>query len=158
MREGSCTTRSSSEVSTGCASETFCRALVLLIVVGEDEEATIAFDNAPSHQGAEDWLTLPPTHHIKRLPPYSPFLNPIENVFSVLKSHVKQHMTAQQERMDDRVSAARAGMSLESWRRGILLDGIEMAMQSVTGNQVAAQYRHSNTFLPACAAKEDIQA
>ena len=40
---------------------------------------------------------------------------------------------------------------LGGWRRRILLDGISIAMQSVTGDQVAAQYRHSNTFLPECA-------
>ena len=130
----------------------------LSAIIGEDEEVTVLFDNAPSHQGVENAVALPPSHHIKRLPPYSPFLSPIENVFSVLKAHVKQHMAAQQQSVDDRVSAARAAMSLESWRRCILLDGILMALRSVTGDQVAAQYRHSNTFLPACAAKDDITA
>ena len=130
----------------------------LSAVIGEDEEVTVLFDNAPSHLGVENAVTLPRLHHVKRLPPYSPFLNPIENVFSVLKAHVKQHMAAQQDRVDDRVSAARAGMSLEGWRRRILRDGIEMALQSVTSDQEAAQYRHANTFLPACAAKEDIHA
>ena len=128
----------------------------LSTVIGEDEEVTILFDNAPSHQGVEDAVILPRTHQLQRLPPYSPFLNPIENVFSVLKAHVKQHMAAHQPVLDDRVSAAREGMSLEAWRRQILFNGISMALQSVTGDQVTAQYRHSNTFLPACAAKENI--
>ena len=46
--------------------------------------------------------------------------------------------------------------TLGGWRRCILLDGISIAIQSVTGDQVAAQYRHSNTFLPECATKSDI--
>ena len=41
-------------------------------------------------------------------------------------------------------------------RRRILLGGILIAIQSVTGDQVAAQYRHWNTFLPECATKSDI--
>ena len=130
----------------------------LAAIIGEDDEMTIVFDNAPSHRGVEEEVALPDNLHVKRLPPYSPFLNPIENVFSVLKTHVKQHMAAQQPRIDDRVSAARAAMSLEGWRRRILLDGVEMGLRSVTGDQIAAQYRHSNAFLPACAAKEDILA
>ena len=46
--------------------------------------------------------------------------------------------------------------TLGGWRRRTLLDGISIAIQSVTGDQVAAQYRHSNTFLPECATKSDI--
>ena len=46
--------------------------------------------------------------------------------------------------------------TLGGWRRRILLDGISIAMQSVIGDQVDAQYRHSNTFLPECATKSDI--
>ena len=58
-----------------------------------------------------------------------------------------------------RRSAGGAGgdvATLGGWRRRILLDGISIAMQSVTGDQVDAQYRHSNTFLPECATKSDI--
>ena len=46
--------------------------------------------------------------------------------------------------------------TLGGWRCRILLDGISIAMQSVIGDQVAAQYRHSNTFLPECATKSDL--
>ena len=46
--------------------------------------------------------------------------------------------------------------TLDGWRRHNLLDGISIAMQSVTGDQVAAQCRHSNTFLPECSTKSDI--
>ena len=45
---------------------------------------------------------------------------------------------------------------VDGWRRHNLLDGISIAMQSVTGDQVAAQCRHSNTFLPECSTKSDI--
>ena len=37
--------------------------------------------------------------------------------------------------------------TLGGWRRRILLDGISIAMQSVIGDQVAAQYRHSKHVL-----------
>ena len=44
--------------------------------------------------------------------------------------------------------------TLGGWRRRMLLDGISIAIQSVTGDQVDAQYRHSN--LPECSTKSDI--
>ena len=50
----------------------------------------------------------------------------------------------------------RCRYTLDGWRRRILLDGISIAMQSVTGDQVAAQCRHSNTLLPECSTKSDI--
>ena len=78
-------------------------------IIGEDNEVTMLFDNAPSHQGVEARVELPNSHHLKRLPAYSPFLNPIENVFSVMKATTKQHLAANQHRLDDRVAAARAG-------------------------------------------------
>ena len=56
-------------------------------------------------------------------------------------------------------SAGGAGgdvVTLGGWRRRIHLDGISIVIQSVTSDQVAAQYRHSNTFLPECATKSDI--
>ena len=104
----------------------------LSAIIGEDEEGTVIFDNALSYQGAANTATPSPSHHIKRLPPYSPILNHIENVFSALKGHVPQHMVAaQQQKIDDKVSAARAAMSLDGLRRRNLLDGIAMALQLV---------------------------
>ena len=103
----------------------------LSAIIGEDEEGTVIFDNALSYQGAENAATPSPSHHIKRLPPYSPFLNHIENLFSVLKGHVQQHMATQQQKIGDRVSVVRALMLLDGWRGHILLDGIAMALQLV---------------------------
>ena len=126
----------------------------LSAIIGADTEVTMLFDHAPSHQGVENRVELPDTHHLKRLPPYSPFLNPIENVFSIMKATTKQHLAANQHRLDDRVAAARAGATLTEWRRGILLEGIALSVQSVTGEMVTSEYRHSSVFLPACAARD----
>ena len=125
-------------------------------IIGEDTEVTMLFDNAPSHRDVETRVHLPNGHHLKRLPAYSPFLNPIENVFSVMKATTKQHLAANQHRLDDRLAAARAGATLTDWRRNILLEGIALLVQSVTGEMVEKEYRHSSIFLPACAAREDI--
>ena len=88
-------------------------------IIGEDTEVTMLFDNAPSHRDVKTRVHLLNGHHLKRLPAYSPFLNPIENVFSVMKATTKQHLAANQHRLDDRVAAARAGATLTDWRRNI---------------------------------------
>ena len=103
-------------------------------------------------------MELSNNHHLERLPAYSPFLNPIENVFSVMKGTTKQHLAANQHRPDERVATAHAGATLADWRRDILLDGIALSVQTVTGELVDTEYRHSNVFLPACAAREDVTA
>ena len=127
-------------------------------ILGEEEEVTILFDNAPSHAGVEARTAIPDRHQLRRLPAYSPFLNPIENIFSVMKATTKQHLAANQGRLENRVEAAHAGMSKTNWRRHILKEGIAISLRAVTGQLVDREYRHSNTFLPACAAKENISA
>ena len=130
----------------------------LSAIVGEEEEEEVAFlfDNAPSHQGVDARVDLPASHQLRALPAYSPFLNPIENVFSIMKSTTKQHLAANQQRLDDRVAAARSRLTLADWRRHILLDGIALGVRSVTGQKVKGEYALPNTFLPSCAAGEDI--
>ena len=60
----------------------------LKIILGA-EPAVIILDNAPCHSNIDQDF---PEVEIKYLPPYSPFLNPIENSFSVLKSAIKRHL------------------------------------------------------------------
>ena len=53
-----------------------------------EEMHYLIYDGAPahSHRGAAD-----PTDdiHVKMLPPYSPFLNPVEQAISCLKANIK---------------------------------------------------------------------
>ena len=53
------------------------------------ENATIILDNASAHRGA---LTESNDEHSASIPPglYSPFLNPIEKMFSVLKKELRE--------------------------------------------------------------------
>ena len=66
----------------------------LKIILGA-EPAVIILDNAPCHSNIDQDF---PEVEIKYLPPYSPFLNPIENSFSVLKSAIKRHLQFNAER------------------------------------------------------------
>ena len=81
--------------------------LSLTMVIGEANPVVI-MDNAPVHNGISNAF---PETNIKFPLPYSPFLNPIENCFSVLKSDMKRSLNEEREK---RISAeaARQGISV----------------------------------------------
>jgi transposase len=59
-------------------------------------------------------------HKIKFLPPYSPFLNPVEEGFSKLKNFVKKHPLDDQETLCERIkdgSYEITKMDCEGWVR-----------------------------------------
>ena len=61
-----------------------------LETIPDDEEAYIVMDNAPIHHHA----TMEHVHRtVKKLPPYLPFLNLLENSFSTLKFAVRRSST-----------------------------------------------------------------
>lgn len=141
----------------GVTAEVFRDFLTSLGVVLGDEPATVVMDNAPAHRGAE--LADSDLHPVRKLAPHSPFLNPIENMFSVFKADLKQRLSQVQDRLDDRAAALAAGhRGLVTWRSSILEDLAHLAVPAVTREKVCAAYRHANTFLGACLAREDILA
>ena len=56
------------------------------------ERPTLIVDNAPAHAQAETVVEGHEDVQLLRLHPYSYLINPIELVWSVLKSHIKQSM------------------------------------------------------------------
>ena len=127
--------------------------LTTLSTILDDEPATLILDNAPSHR---DLQAPSPRHPLQFLPPYSPFLNPIENCFSVLKSSAKQRLAHIQDQTDDRALARRNGMGLMEWRNHLLIREVCGAMVNVTPDVVAANFRHADSFLVRCAREEPI--
>ncbi|POM65217.1 Hypothetical protein PHPALM_19104 [Phytophthora palmivora] len=61
------------------------------------DEVVVVLDNAPCHTDAEDVFDEEEFEdaEVLKLRPYSPMLNPIENVFSVYKSAVKRFLARQ---------------------------------------------------------------
>ena len=85
----------------------------------EDTDEFIIMDNAPVHGGAE---MNNPRHVSKKLPAYSPMLNPIENAFSALKFQVKARLDVQavRDQVFNAQAAADQGLTLLQYRLGIL--------------------------------------
>ena len=77
-------------------------------VIGEDCHAVIIMDDAPIRRNAKMGF---PNHVIKKLPPYSPMLNSIENAFSCLKFCVKARLNERMHEILDRQAAAAAQLT-----------------------------------------------
>ena len=118
-----------------------------LSVILDEVPATILMDNAPSHRHLQNPSA---THQVKFLPPYSPFLNPIENCFSVLKADAKQRLAHMQEIVDSPALARENGMGLVEWRTHCLIREVSRAMAAITPETVSAMYREADSFLFRC--------
>ena len=141
----------------GVTAEIFGDSLASLDAVLGDERAAVIMNIAPAHRGAE--LEDHRLHPVRMLAPYSPFLNPIENMFSVFKADLKQRLSHAQDHLENRAAALAAGhRGLVTWRRSILEDLAHQAVPAITRAKVCAAYRHANSFLGACLAWEDILA
>lgn len=130
----------------------------LCTILGEDEEIKIVMDNAPCHRNIERLESLTMNQEVVKLPPWSPFLNPIENCFSVMKAAAKQQLALNQPRLNSREAAAAAGCTMKSWRDRLLRDAIISSMGVITQEKVANEYQFANWHIPACAAGENILA
>ena len=100
----------------------------------------IVIDNAPCHAGLENALEgFPdglPEHRIRRLPPYSCELNPIESMFNVVKATTKKRLAEEEimNRLPDE--------TLLAFRFRKMKETIETALPSVTQVKVTAAFRH----------------
>jgi transposase len=98
--------------------------------------AIFIMDNVPFHRVSEINDTIEREGHgIKFLPRYSPFLNPIENMFSQWKTLVK----------------ACAARNCDE-----LLAHIDSTFLRITGENCARYYRHMLSFIQRCINKESI--
>lgn len=116
------------------------------------QAALLLMDNAPCHAGIEAEIE---GREIKRIPPNSPFLNPIEECFSVLKSYLKRSLNDIVRRCDV-TSARNAGVTLKQYRETLLRQKMEEAIPSVDAVLCRRNYAHAQTYLRKCLAREDI--
>ena len=141
-------------VTTSVSMEIFNGFVTSLSTVLGEENAIIIMDNAPIHNNCS---VNNDQQQIRYLPPNSPFLNPIENCFSVMKSHLKQRMNIVQEEANNSRAAARAGVSMVLWRERILVRELSAALdESINQDIVEENYRHADGYLQRCSQQSDI--
>ena len=122
----------------------------------ENEIHYLIFDGAPAHRRPE----VPNENvHVNILPPYSPFLNIVEQAISCLKANIKAELArpAMQERFADRNAALQAHLPLGEYRKRLLVASAERNIGCITVAICAAWYRHMQSYLPRCLAREIIE-
>lgn len=108
-------------------------------------DLVVVCDNAPCHSKLEElFIDSPAT--LLRLAPYSPQLNPIENVWSKIKIHVKLNMGVPS------VSAPNLGEQ----RLQYLENMVDHAKESITVGDCCRAIQHSTTFYHIALALEDM--
>ena len=77
--------------------------------LNQDERTFLIFDNTPTHRNADN---LGENTEIEMLPPYSPFLNIVEQAISALKAAIKADISRPiiQQRIQDRNEARNQGI------------------------------------------------
>ena len=119
--------------------EIFHDFMTSLSVILGDERAVLLMDNAPCHRNV---VLNSDNLQVKYLPPYSPFLNPIENCFSVFKHDMKRRPNWIQGEVCDRRAAVAANMSMASWRKSLKERGITHSIEVISRDITANNYKH----------------
>ena len=116
----------------------------------------IVIDNAPCHSRVEEILTDEEfsRNKILRLAPYSPMLNPIEQVWFVIKANVKRNIAENSNQMlsDD----ARGQLSVREFRLQFLEKFIEAAIRLTDPSLCCSNIAHIQSKLASALAEEDI--
>lgn len=128
-------THSASDTSRGTTAEDF-RQFLFDLVPKLPQNTLIILDNAKIHHAnslQSIWELLSVKNFEKLfLPPYSPFLNPIEYAFNDMKAHVKSKAPS---------------------KKAQLKTAIEEAIQGITSEKAKAFIDHSRKFYPQVAHK-----
>lgn len=109
-------------------------------------QVVFIFDNAPAHRRAASG-NLPANVSLRWLPPYSPFLNIVENTISIWKAKTKALL-----------AEVRDGMLLmQHGEKLVLLTQLaEEAVDVITQEKVIGFYHHMHQYLPMCIQKISI--
>jgi len=105
-----------------------------------DNNYHLIHDNAPIHNDA---ISI---HRIYKLPPYSPFLNPIEALFAKLKREIRNEVS----------TSTRLISATNAERTSILKSRVQNALQNEEYKDLENYYRHCKKYLASCIEKSNI--
>ena len=110
-----------------------------------DNETVFIHDSASAHRVAER-----PAEEIslRMLPPFSPFLNIVENAISAFKAAIKNDISRSemQLEMNNRIMARQERISLGEYRKGVLLAAAERNIYTITIRKCNSWFRHMQTY------------
>ena len=95
--------------------------------------------------------------NLKRLPKYSPFLNPAENAISCWKAEFKKQISQRQREFIDISDEMRNGRTLNDYRFEKIRDILEISKGVITPEKCRAWENNVLTYLPRCLAFDNIE-
>ena len=124
-----------------------------------DEQVVFIYDGAPAHHNQGN---PGPNTELKKLPPYSPFLNIVEQTTSSLKAAIKADISRPkiQREMNNRDEARRQGIPLGHYRTQLLMEALHRNAGTVTVakcTQWFLLFLFMQTYLPRCINREVIE-
>ena len=121
-----------------------------------DERVIFIYDGAPAHTNPEN--PDDENTELKKLPPYSPFLNIVEQAISALKAAIKADISRPeiQQAMCNRQEARRQGTPLGQYRTQLLLEALHRNVGTITVAK-CGQYRFMQTYIPRAMNREQIE-
>ena len=112
------------------------------------------FDNAKSHANIEnEFVNILP---LKRLPTYSPMLNPAENAISSWKAEIKKKLAENMTRFVSPTVNDLMGRNLQEYRFDSLKEIIESTKDVITAGKCLAWFNRTLTYIPQCLNREII--
>ena len=99
-----------------------------------DEHVILIYDGAPAHHN----LAIPgPNTELKKLAPYSPFLNIVEQAITSLKAAIKADISCPeiQEQMNNIEEARRQGIALGNCHTQLLLQALQRNIGTITADK-----------------------
>ena len=112
-----------------------------------DEHVIFVYDGAPAHNNPG----IPgPNTELKKLPPYSLFLNIVEQAISSLKAAIKADISRPeiQEQMNNREEVRCQGIALQNYRSQLLQQVLQRNIGTITIAKCGQWYRFIQTYLP----------
>ena len=119
-----------------------------------EEPVIFVYDGAPAHRNP----TVPVLYTaLKMLPPYSPFLNIMEQAISCLRPKADISRPQSQRRMDGRDEARVRGIPLGEFRTHQLHEALQRHFDTITAAKSTQWYCFMQTYLPKCLNREVIE-
>ena len=127
----------------GMERDMFCQFLMevsanVIAEYGSNPDVHMLFDNAPSHRNLDDTLyshTLP----VRRIPKYTPMLNPIECAFSSWKAELKNLLSANQDIFINPDGHGRGEATLSAFRFNQLKALIDESSREITAEECCVE-------------------
>jgi transposase len=117
----------------------------------------LVLDNAPAHSSVENALNQYPCVGVKalRLAPYSAMLNPIEHIWSTIKSHVRNYM--RQHFASLMAGDPHCVLTKTEFRLRFLEQAADQAVVKITPDMCIRAYQHVQQLFPAALDLQDMQ-